>query len=364
VTYGNAHADYSEFLADASSFANTSGGDLVLGVEAPKGIPIAIKPLTISMDQEILRLEQVVRGGLQPRLSNIAFHPVPIKAGGNVLIFRIPRSYNPPHRIIRQGNNRFWARSSGGKYEPDVNELRLLFNAAPQLADRIRNFRLDRVAKLAADDGPVRLMGDGGLILHVVPLSAFDMAPSLPLSQIVQNYNSFAPIGSESASLARINFNGVLKTSNARQRATEQRAYLQLYRNGIVEAVTSRLITLSSEKPTIFALDDGLIQEIMRALKDLAFIGIEPPYAVLVSLIGVAGAQINFGRGQWLGDWGESFDQDQYHFDEVIFETVPSTKAECAAVIRPLLDQIANASGQAASPVFDDEGRYTHPRAQ
>jgi|SRR3974390_413652 len=106
--YGNAHADYSEFLADISSFANTSGGDLVLGMEAANGIPIIMMPLTMPMDPEILRLEQVAPGGLQPRIVNIAFHTVPIQAGGNVLIIRIPRSYNPPHRIIRQGSNRFW----------------------------------------------------------------------------------------------------------------------------------------------------------------------------------------------------------------------------------------------------------------
>jgi hypothetical protein len=101
--YGNAHADHSEFLADASSFANTSGGDLVTGMDATNGIPTAITPLTVPMDPEILRLEPVARGGLQPRIANIAFHTVSTRAGGNVLIIRVPRSYNPPHRIIRQG---------------------------------------------------------------------------------------------------------------------------------------------------------------------------------------------------------------------------------------------------------------------
>jgi predicted HTH transcriptional regulator len=105
--YGSAHADYSEFLADASSFANTSGGDLVLGIEATNGIPTAVTPLTVQMDPEILRLEQVARGGLQPRITNIVFQPVPIQAGGNVLVIRVPRSYTPPHRVIRQGGNRF-----------------------------------------------------------------------------------------------------------------------------------------------------------------------------------------------------------------------------------------------------------------
>src|SRR5262252_8760192 len=37
----------------------------------------------------------------------------------------------------------FYARSSAGKYEPNVDELRLLFGRAPQLSDRIRDFRFD-----------------------------------------------------------------------------------------------------------------------------------------------------------------------------------------------------------------------------
>jgi hypothetical protein len=32
TTYGSAHSDYSELLADISSFANMAGGDLILGV--------------------------------------------------------------------------------------------------------------------------------------------------------------------------------------------------------------------------------------------------------------------------------------------------------------------------------------------
>jgi hypothetical protein len=122
-----------------------------------------------------LHVEQITRTG-QPRL-NIEFHSVPVDAG-HVLIVRIPRSYNAPHRVISQQSNRFWARSSGGKYEPNVDELRLLFNAAPQLADRFRNFRLDRVAKIASDEAPERLMNRGTLTLHVVPLSAFYSVPA------------------------------------------------------------------------------------------------------------------------------------------------------------------------------------------
>jgi hypothetical protein len=53
-----------------------------------------------------------------------------------------------------------------------------------------------------------------------------------------------------------------------------------------------------------------------------------------------------------------SLERDQYHFDEVIFETVPTSRPECAVVMRPILDQMANAGGTAKSPIFDGQGHY------
>jgi hypothetical protein len=355
--YGSAHADYSELLADTSSFANTSGGDLVLGMDAANGIPTSITPLTNPIDPEILRLEQIIRGGLQPRIANIAFRAVPT-AGGNVLIIRVPRSHQTPHRVTRQGSNRFWARSAAGKYEPDVTELRSLFNAAPQLAQRIRDFRSDRVAKIAAAAAPVPLMYAGALIVHVVPLSAFDVSPGLPLGRIQQDFRAFAPIGASTAQGSRINFEGILKTSNADPQATQHRAYVQLYRNGIVETVDSSLVSSSTRIVTFF--DDKLIGAAMRYPRDLAAVGVEPPYAVLASVIGTTGVQLNFVRGSptWSDDLSDPLDRDQYHFDEVIFETIPADQEECAGIVRPILDQAANIGGRATSPIFDGQGRY------
>jgi hypothetical protein len=54
----------------------------------------------------------------------------------------------------------------------------------------------------------------------------------------------------------------------------------------------------------------------------------------------------------------EPVDRDQFHFDEVIVETIPTTEAECANIIRPILNQMANAAGRVTSPIFDAHGRY------
>lgn len=170
------------------------------------------------------------------------------------------------------------------------------------------------------------------------------------------------PIGSTTANGARINFDGILKTSNADQRAIQHRAYVQLYRNGFIEAVGSTLMA-ENWGGTILNLDDRLIYEIMRSLNDLAAVAVEPPYALLVSLIGVTNARFKFARGdsQRYDDPSIPLDRDQYHFDEAVLETIPLDQAGCASAIRPILDQIANAGGNAVSPFFDAQGHYIPP---
>jgi predicted HTH transcriptional regulator len=59
---GASDRDRHEFLADVSSFANTSGGDLLIGIAESGGVPAEICGLVApNIDQEILRLEQIVR---------------------------------------------------------------------------------------------------------------------------------------------------------------------------------------------------------------------------------------------------------------------------------------------------------------
>src|SRR4051794_13221066 len=70
---GGRDADRVEFLADVSAFANTVGGDLIIGIEQRKDEPsaasvaIGLPGLSLSNpDQEILKLTEIVRAGLDP----------------------------------------------------------------------------------------------------------------------------------------------------------------------------------------------------------------------------------------------------------------------------------------------------------
>jgi hypothetical protein len=359
-TYGNADKDYGEYLADISSFANTLGGDIIIGMDAKDGVPTGFSALQINPDAEKLRLENIALSGLQPRIYGLEVREYPITVGGFVLVVRIPRSYNQPHRIIRQGprHHRFYARLSNGKYEPDVDQLRLLFGRAPQLADRIRDFRFDRIAKITAKDAPVPLSDGHLLTLHVIPFSAFDTRLSLPLDPKDRLYDAFPPIPMPYTSDFRINVDGLLTLSHSQGSARERRAYVQVFHAGIVEAVASSFLQTNGTL-TVLRTDAAIVKYSHRYLTTLLALGCAPPFAILVSLIGLKGVPYSFALGNSVfEDEAGILDRDHLHFQEVLIEDVEPNPSEYAKRLRPLLDQIANAAGRATTPSFDASGKF------
>jgi len=63
---GRKDSDKNEFLADISSFANASGGDLIYGVKEEDSVAVGIPGVTVdSTDETILWLENMVRDCIQ-----------------------------------------------------------------------------------------------------------------------------------------------------------------------------------------------------------------------------------------------------------------------------------------------------------
>ena len=171
-TYGKAESDKREFLADISSFANTIGGDIVIGMDKSNGLPTTITPITGDIDAERQRLESIALTGIEPRITNLRILPIQV-TGGHVIIVRVPRSFTPPHRVIAQNSNRFYARAGTNKYEPNVEQLRHLFTDAPGMLERIRSFQKDRLVKIAGGERPIPMNQIGKVVVHVIPLPSF-----------------------------------------------------------------------------------------------------------------------------------------------------------------------------------------------
>jgi Putative DNA-binding domain len=347
-TYGANDDQRREFLADVSSFANAAGGDLLIGMSAAKGTPTGFHPFTEDADAERLRLEQMARDGLQPRIPNLQTRAIPLSQGGCVVLVRVPKSYNPPHRVIFKNSGRFWARSSAGKYEPNVEELRRIFTETPLLAERARSFRLERIARIAAHETPVPLQDGGILILHVAPFAAFDFGHSFSLDHVSANPDNFPPIAGTSRNYG-ITFDGFLTASTAGGLSSPQRAYVQVLRTGIVESVVSSISRGKDNNFLILPFIQSWIAKYAHIYaSSLQSCGADPPFAVMVSLADVKGKRLvsDYLENTFPEDLPSStLDRDQYHFVEAIFEHVPLDMQDAGKQLKATLDHLANAAG-------------------
>src|ERR1700752_3772232 len=111
---GGTDQEKKEFLADISSFANTSGGDLVFGIVELRengkstGLPERIEGLAnVNPDADGLRLESAIRDGIAPKLPGVRLRWVPGFPAGPVLVIRVPRSWAGPHMVTFQQHSRF-----------------------------------------------------------------------------------------------------------------------------------------------------------------------------------------------------------------------------------------------------------------
>jgi hypothetical protein len=362
---GRNDGDKKEFLYDASSFANTQGGHLIFGIDEAGGEPTASPGVSgIDAEQEILRLEQLLRDGIRPSLSGVETVPVTLSNGNVALVMRIPKSWNPPHQVTFQKAFRFYARDSNGKYQVDVDELRAIFAVSGAIADRIREFRVERVTRIAAGNTPVTLLDRGVLVLHVVPFAAFGPGTAFPLDQAAREPHRFPTLRDNYARQFQVTFDGLLTTSNAQPPPQPQRAYTQLLRTGAVEAVASSLASGSNGDwlilPQLEAMIIGYARLYAQALH--AF-GVAAPIAVMASLTGVRGMKIlqDFPpHGAMRVDMPSIvLPQHQFHFVEAILETIPPDDKAAARQLHTTLNHLANAAGLAASPFYDANGNYT-----
>jgi hypothetical protein len=190
---GKSESERQEFLADIASFANAAGGHLILGIEESNGVPISIRGIECAdPDSESLRLEQIVRTGTRPIVQGLHTGHVKLANGRFVFVIKIPRSWNGPHQVGQTGSFRFVGRGSNGKYQLDVDELRHQFNQGPEIAERLRQFRVNRILAIESEALPVKLEGSSLVVMHFVPISNFVTGASIDTRPISRDQNLVA----------------------------------------------------------------------------------------------------------------------------------------------------------------------------
>jgi hypothetical protein len=361
---GNTDGAKKEFLSDVASFANASGGYIFFGLEEkrdadgqPTGEPDRVVPLAnLNVDKEMLRLEQLIRDGISPRIQGVQIRDIPGFQHGHVLAIHIPQSWSAPHMVIYKSPSRFYSRNSRGKYPLDISEIRTAFALTQSARDSVAAFRNDRLGQIVANGTPVLLQDNPKVILHVVPVSGLTSFGQLDIAATEERVRALAPLYGGGWN-SRFNFDGILHFIPTAD-GSPSPGYMQLFRNGSIEAVDARLLARMDERKTIpsTALEGRLVRGLESYLAALRELDIQPPIVAMVSLLDVQGYQMAVAEGGFRDS--SAIDRESLLLPDILIEEY---EVSIGTVLRPAFDALWQACGYPGSRNYDADGRWIEP---
>lgn len=302
--YGQSDADKKEFLKDISSFANRSGGHLIIGINEQDGIAASISAIPEDqIDQELQRLESLARDSIEPRIPSINFRSLSV-SGGAVILIRIGPSWSLPHRTAFKNSNRFFGRNSAGSYELSMDEIRALFLSGQTLAQRAEKFVKERLEALPYGPIiPLHRSNQGILALHLVPLNSLALNQAFDPNIVDRYSHDFRPMDSMGFS-RMLNLHGLL----VYQGGDSCTGYTQIFRNGCVEALaigaTKHRTNDEGETERYipsFSVAKWLLEGLCSYMDGLHNIEASPPILVSISFIDAHNSKLSVKNPDYYG---------------------------------------------------------------
>jgi hypothetical protein len=343
-----------EFLQSIAAFANSRGGDLVLGITQTNGVATALAPLQgIDPDQCRLQIRDLIRLHLRPPLGGVQVEAVPISAGGHVLVVRIPKSWAEPHLLTYNDDRRYYIRDDGGKRPMDNDEVRKSFLAGGSTGVRLRDFRLERCTAILKDETPAPLLRPQRVVLHLLPFEMFSKPRKFVARELFKLCQDVFPIDWSSCSRA---FDRDGCCSSGPTPAGKCYGYAYVFRSGAIEAVDTQMLFDAQEPDSKVIrydiLEPGLVEAVRGYLRVLGKLDISPPYALFLSLLNVRGHCM---PSAFPGHGGRAIPRDHLYLPEVVLEKVPDSTE---SALFPVFNSIWNACGFAQSANYDPNGKW------
>lgn len=355
-----------EFLKDVCAFANSSGGDLVYGIETHEDVAVAPAPLFgETADQLWRRLTDMLNDYIEPRISGITCKTISFGDDGYAFIVRVPPSFNGPHRYRVRGANGvplhycFVTRAGTKTADMDYTQIRNAFDRTSTLAERAQQFRHERIERLKVGATPRPMQNGPKSVLHFIPLAG--LAKSLiDVAALYHSPMAFAMPGNFNPE-RQTNLDGVLMTG-PREADGTVRWYFQVFRSGAMEFVRSAWSDVAEED------GGGRFIPAVRVSRDLRYLcGLALDRARDLAISGPAimgaacleSARHPFRIARNGGDYGNTAaDRDHLVIPEQWIEEI-STATSVDDVARPLLDAFWQCFGEVDCDLYArDTGRW------
>jgi len=311
-----------ELVRDVSSFANAAGGHMVIGMDETSGLPKGITGLPASTDFE--RLEQQIlqtcRAHINPPITTMRMRAILLKSGANAFVIRIDKTWNGPHMVTMDKENRCWTRDHSGKRPMDVPDLRQAIAFSEGAASRMKQFRMERVGNIIAGETPIPLSSGQCIIVHFMPLVSFTGAPPIDLhieTTFMPPLNHNMGYGPMFTFEGKMTYSALTNGPNF--------TYCLLFRNGMVEFADSLSLSPASDgnlkgiKLFYVRHFQSAIDAIETAIKLYKKLGVSTPIFGTISLTNVKDYRV-FVPLQYSGISGKPLNRDTLMLPEFIIE--------------------------------------------
>jgi hypothetical protein len=222
---------------------------------------------------------------------------------------------------------------------------KVLYEAIEQFrTGRINELKENRTQKDPFSEGPK-------LVLHLIPLASFQSSTNIDLSKYFEKYEAVKPIRFGGLDQS-YNFDGLLHFSSGHNVKCD--SYVQVYRDGIIEAVDANLFDIKDK--VIYTM--SLIRHILDSVNGyLAFqkeIEIKEPILLFISLLGIQDYMIPKVQLRDISYRNiRPIDRGELNFPGIRLINFSLSAEE----LKPLMDCIWNACGCPKSADYDENGK-------
>jgi hypothetical protein len=244
-------------------------------------------------------------------------------------------------------------RTSAGKVEMDILQVRDAFlqsAAAEERAQEFYNQRINEHGKNFSPDGEYPRV-----LVHLLPLDSFVRPPKYRVGELLAQGQSFLPIGTYNQT-HRVNLDGLVFYDGPNDNSR-----VQIFRNGCVEGLYRCNSTFDDSKiPAIPIprLELIIMERLPQWIAGLGALGMHPPIAIYISLLGLGRGKIFFSDGDGLL-FTRPTPADQLRLPDTVLTDAAQS---LGPVLRYTFDALWNSFNEPKSPNFDESGEYKRPR--